>query len=47
MEQTSWWQNKTKHVIYLFILEYIQKYSLSMMRDAINAQIEKFLEGFY
>jgi hypothetical protein len=33
--------------IFLFIVDYINKYTMAMMRDAIGIQIEKFLEGFY
>ena len=47
MVPTSMSLKKTKQVLILDNLEYIQKYSLSMMRDSINDQISKFLEGFY
>lgn len=35
--------SKTKQVLIEFIIEYIEKYSLSIMRDSVQAQIEKFL----
>lgn len=39
--------NKTKQVFLILFLDFIHKYSMAMMRDAISAQIGKFLEGFY
>lgn len=38
-ERISKLQNKTKQVSYILFLDYIHKYSMAMMRDAIGAQI--------